>query len=705
MVSQWDLILFSAVLMTAGCGSSKPVSGGSASSSASDVTVVLAPPVNVRPGPDVLYYPPAASPQLENVGIWQAEPIMISGAGAYRAGEFLYQDYLFDESGAYPDDPAYSTRNNADLVEVRLKPTASATAVRLTLNSLQDFTQVGATIALGGSATQPQAVPHGANARMPAKVFVTVHGTSGDIVDAATGARLPQAPQVSVDTVRRQIDVLIPYAAFDPRGQTIRVGAAVGLWDAAADAYRPQSAGAAFMNVAFRYSEPVGPGYPPDFSNAAQSAAVAAGDLSPFYANVDFAKLVARTDDDMPGQTGGVPQTGQMARIYASHFEQQQGRGPGAVVGGLPGPPETTICKQPCSDDVVDYPGQLQPYTLDVPTGPAPANGYALAYALHGCGQNYKPGPVSQLHANALQALVVYPEGRGPCHWYWNISGADVFEAVGDVMRRYPINNDLVYIAGGSMGGYGTYRFSAEWPDLFAALAPIIGCTAASTGWTGPPAEPEGGQASTIHPLAAAWRNLPILSDFGLLDTTCNESASRLLFDIVDQLGYRYEWREYPGEHSTSALEAEATSMSQWDDFFRGKQVVHEPAHVSYVYNLLADQRDFGLNVDHAYWLSSLAARDLSGEAPMGTIDVFSHGFGIGDPPANPTESTVGPGYTGKRKTWGDVPAIPVEDMLDVVAKNISAVTIDVARARVSCSPTLHVTSDGPITITLAGCQ
>src|SRR5690349_19587108 len=79
-----------------------------------------------RPGPDVLYAPPAAAPQLENTGIWQALPILISGATAYRSGEFLYQDFLYDDRGAgdayqYPADARYAG-NAADLVELRLKP-------------------------------------------------------------------------------------------------------------------------------------------------------------------------------------------------------------------------------------------------------------------------------------------------------------------------------------------------------------------------------------------------------------------------------------------------------------------------------------------------------------------------------------------------------------------------------------------------------
>src|SRR4051794_40698426 len=62
-----------------------------------------------RPGPDILYAKPPRSPQLENTGVWHAKPILVSGAQAYRDGEWLYQDYLHDDHGATgakdPNDP------------------------------------------------------------------------------------------------------------------------------------------------------------------------------------------------------------------------------------------------------------------------------------------------------------------------------------------------------------------------------------------------------------------------------------------------------------------------------------------------------------------------------------------------------------------------------------------------------------------------
>ena len=37
-------------------------------------------------------------------------------------------------------------------------------------------------------------------------------------------------------------------------------------------------------------------------------------------------------------------------------------------------------------------------------------------------------------------------------------------------------------------------------------------------------------------------------------------------------------------------------------------------------------------------------------------------------------------------------------------AVNVASVTVDVSRARVDCNVSLHVTTDGPLTVNLAGC-
>jgi hypothetical protein len=40
-----------------------------------------------------------------------------------------------------------------------------------------------------------------------------------------------------------------------------------------------------------------------------------------------------------------------------------------------------------------------------------------------------------------------------------------------------------------------------------------------------------------------------------------------------------------------------------------------------------------------------------------------------------------------------------------ITATNVKAVTIDPSRARIGCDAALEITSDGPIDVTLSGCN
>src|SRR5204862_6775842 len=79
-------------------------------------------------------------------------------------------------------------------------------------------------------------MPDGANTSAPADMFLTVHGTTAKLVKAGTNAPIG-TPSVSIDTARRQIEVDVPHSLWDPTGKTVRLAAAVGLWDKADDKY------------------------------------------------------------------------------------------------------------------------------------------------------------------------------------------------------------------------------------------------------------------------------------------------------------------------------------------------------------------------------------------------------------------------------------------------------------------------------------
>ena len=723
----------------------------------------------VRSGPDVLYWPPAAAPQLENTGIWQAEPILISGASAYRRGEFLYQDFLYDDAGAdteraenahtsmgdpralvcatpcpggpagdytYPSNRAYAG-NAADLVEVRVKLLGTATAIRLTYNTMLEPERVAATLVFGDSAS-PMPLPFGANMSARGETVVTVHGAHAEVTRLSGGGGGGTAT-ASADVNRRQVEVQVPFATFDPRGRRdVRLLAAVGLWDAAGNRYlipqakaddaHPGGAGKtasppAFFNAAFRYDEPtrmsfngngiVGGGWKED----QQAAVLASGDLSPLAATIDFAKLKNGVNDDMPDARGGVPRSGVLHRILASHFEEAQGRG--AAPSLLP-----ERCQaEPC---VPQLAGQLQPYTVYVPRKAPPTGGYRVVLALHGSGGNYNTYTgtpmMTELGERGDGWIVLVPDARGPSYWYYGVSLADAFEIWSDAARHYKLSFSGAAVTGASMGGYATYKVAALFPDLFAAASPVIPCATSGNGQNAPR-----GTSGHVKPLLPSLRHVPTMSWNGEIDPTCRYPAAVEVNDELDRLGYRYGFvtvHEFP--HSSLP---DYRPMAAW---FEAAPVTRDPAHVTYVVNAHMLDPKRGINPDHAYWVSGLKVRSVNADGPFGTVDVVSHGFGAGDAPALATQSANGtlvcktgpcrpaalacapgsrcdvplePRYTNRSKSWGATVATARRNELDVKATNIAELTIDPQRAKVDCDAAVKVESDGPLVVSLAGCS
>jgi hypothetical protein len=60
--------------------------------------------------------------------------------------------------------------------------------------------------------------------------------------------------------------------------------------------------------------------------------------------------------------------------------------------------------------------------------------------------------------------------------------------------------------------------------------------------------------------------------------------------------------------------------------------------------------------------------------------------------------------YVEFSQAWGKSPKTPKRDALDVVARNIARVVVDVHRARIDCHAKVHVNSDGPVRVVLGGC-
>lgn len=680
-------------------------------------------------GPRAFRRAPAAAPQLTNSGKWRARPPLVSGVSVYRAGEFVYQDFIYDDRGAgetpqvpgvprptgtyeYPTDPRYAG-NAADLLEFRLKPDRNGLLIRLTYNSMIAPGLVATTVALGSSG-RPVAWPHGAGAQSPAKVFVTVHGRRAEVVrqdvaDSSSG----KVKQVTVDHRRRQIEFRVPRSVFNPPEGTFRIAAASGLWDPDSETYVARSAtagestpggsasgGSELVNVAFRNAEPVEPSNP--WRERAQAMALSQGDLSDFYALVDMGRLRA-------SRTGGpgIPHlTGDLNRIVVSHFEEKQGRGgPHAASGvGCGG------SRGPC-----DYSGRLQPYSLHVPARPGSDGLYGLILDLHNANQshNVRAG-TDHVRAMAREGyLVVTPGGRGPTYWYDGLAQVDVWEVLADVLRRYPVARDRIAIAGTSMGGYGAYKLAATFPSLFSALGVLVPCTSADVLWPGEPTEPASGVHTVVRRLMPSMRNVPTMSWVGAADELCGYSNERSVHEELVRLGYRTSFWTFPADHQT--LSADRRPLA---DFLHRARSPHSPDRVTYVVRDRAADRRWGLEADTAYWLTDARLRDMSSSGE-GFVDAVT--FAAGGRATTPVGPSVTTGvlqpassdlisvlpaypYTREDLTWSTSRAEPARDLVVVRTRGLESIAVNLLDARLTCRAKVLVESDGPVLIHFPGC-
>jgi len=694
-----------------------------------------------RPGPPLLYAPAPDAPPLSVQAPFAAQPLLVSGTDALRGGEYLYQDYLFDDRGAdtvplagsrgnanpgsdlaastagdvfYPTADRFAG-NAADIVELRIKPTADAIVYRVTLNTVRgaDVAVVGLGIDTDRSGGAAVDWPLGAGVSSPGlDRFITAHGTGGVVHDLSAGTSAPLAAgAVTIDTTTNQMTIRVPRGVMDPGSATWRYVMGAGLWsgsgwlavpagsspgaEAPASGSGTQGAPAVF-NLGFRFDEPqtkvptppytTFPGIGNWFEDK-QARALAERETDDFFADVDFAKLAAGTEEQLHEPRGS-----EQARIFASGLDLPEGVG----------------------SEFPAYGGQLQPYLLTVPPGYDPAKPAGLTFALHSLGGTYtqyavfSPNQLRQF-GDQRQNLVVTTLGRGTDGWYTDEAEVDFFEVWADVARHFSLDSERVALSGYSMGGYGTYKLGTQYPDLFGRAFTAVAPPGRGI-WVPPLTPPSGGQDTNSNLVLENARWIPYLNWVEVADQLVPYVGPRAQQARFDELGLRSQlWSFAPGEHFTLAIE------DAWDaarDFLGEARVTRDPGQVDYAFVPAADRPALGLVHDHAYWVSGLRARDLTGapsvDPARGEISARSLAFGEGDPLTRKVTAaggTAGPPAlnTVEGTDWEAIPPRAAENALELTLENVAQGTVDGPRARLDGSKRLRVkvASDGAGTVRL----
>jgi len=123
-------------------------------------------------------------------------------------------------------------------------------------------------------------------------------------------------------------------------------------------------------------------------------------------------------------------------------------------------------------------------YLLCVPEGYAESDQpWPLVLFLHGKGERGDDLDLVAVHGPPKHAaagesfpfILVSPQCPDD-DWWTSVRQITALNALlDDIIDRYRVDEDRVYLTGLSMGGFGTFALATAAPDRFAAMAPICG--------------------------------------------------------------------------------------------------------------------------------------------------------------------------------------------------------------------------------------
>lgn len=175
-------------------------------------------------------------------------------------------------------------------------------------------------------------------------------------------------------------------------------------------------------------------------------------------------------------------------------------------------------------------------YLLSLPPdyNKEPEKKWPLMLFLHGSGERgtdvnavKKHGPPHIIDTDpdsavAKEFIVVSPQCP-PGRWWKPDELASLLD---DIQAKYRVDADRVYLTGLSMGGFGTWDLASNFPERFAAIAPMCG----------------GGRVE----MARRLKNMPIWVFHGEKDPAVPIARSEEMVEALTKLGADVKFTRYP---------------------------------------------------------------------------------------------------------------------------------------------------------------
>jgi poly(3-hydroxybutyrate) depolymerase len=590
-----------------------------------------------------------------DVADWAGQPSRFAGTSVYSAGEFIYQDHLFDAFGAADDrtaatyagaeggesaEPAlgratglYQFFNDltvgsaplqdaADLIELRIAADADRVHLLARTNLLRDTDRTAALVLVDsgpGSDTRP--VPFGSGiVSDTADVALLLTADRVIAADLATGEVSPLAGATAVTShAADAIEASLPLSVFGT-SPSLRLAVATGTLGDDGD-FKPIAGNAARLaNVAFR-QEPVDASF-----DRRQALALHARTIDDFFTSIDLSKLRSGYSERYE------PGPGYHARVFQSPaFVSEEA--PGRTANreyGLYLPPGYNASR---SMPITTY--------LHGSSGWTGATNHAWGALLPGASRDF---------GDLIGGIVIWPKDRQvPTKKAGGFqeccrgvsSGFFVSESLvelqtiwDDAITNFPADADRQYLTGYSMGGISTYLLPALMPDRFAAAHVTAGLIMDDKHYpSGNYFGQENWPQFSALKVFENYRHVPLSIFAGATDelTSYLENVDPVL--RLRDLGYRHRLYTFGGDHLYEGL------LDEWAEparYMAATRRVQNPARVVLVRDMELERavevgnyaetsanEQVQFDFDSAFWVRDLVPVDET--AGRATIDVRSH--------------------------------------------------------------------------------
>ncbi len=683
-----------------------------------------------------------------------------SGTGRLHGGASYWTDFVYDDRGAavpggfsvdniarlapyqgvytYDDEAAHG--NGADVFVAAVGADKKASYWRVDWNTLADPSVPLAVWGLdtdNSTKTGTDTWPGGARVTSPGLDSALIVSGKGAWLQDLTTKRTRNIKRfggkLTIDRETRSFVVKVPRRILPVSGKW-RVRLVAGLAGARGRAFKPASisglrAGAfpRVYNVGFRSNRQEPPiytsgntsalvaafqstaaGTPPFdqlgvdgqarfvtgnfWSEDHQADALFAGDVSEFSRTISWRALKREKSTPEPLVRGN------SNRWYASRLDL--GQGVIKDVGGGTG------------DGKPNFLGQIQPYSVYVPTTYRRGEPAPVTWTLHSLSVNhnqyaaYDPMMLQRL-CEDRGSICAGTLGHGPDGWYFDEAEADYWQVWGALDRGFDLDPRRTVVGGYSMGGWAAYKLGLSHPDLYAgayALAgpPQCGVSVDADQLVNPAFGERCTSDGTSYDLVGNALHLPFRIGQGQLDQLVPFTSVEAHVQRFDDLGLEHRFVRYPTEdHLVFATQDRfETTLSELDT----SRATLNPRDIDYTWQPHLTRRDLGIGATTAYWVSGLAARDSS-PGSLARVQATSKAL----PGAVPDVVRTGP-----TPVASPLPAIrqdlaieagdtlPTNKRLELDLTNVKALTINLRRAGLRCG-TVEIVSDGPASITLKG--